>query len=122
MPIANPELVMLALAAVLAVQHFPRKVDDWEGLPAVARTWTAWRVAFRLANLKRQRQILATKGGKTLGSAHAAIPVMGKVEAALDNLALAATSNKETVQRQTEANFALTTMVATLTATKKKAD
>ncbi len=26
---------MMASAAVLAAQHFPREVDDWEGLPAV---------------------------------------------------------------------------------------
>jgi len=57
MPIADVELVMMASAAVLAAQHFPRKVDDWEGLPAVDRTWKAWKVAFRLAHLKRQRQL-----------------------------------------------------------------
>jgi hypothetical protein len=34
MPIADVELVMMALAAVLAAQHFPREVDDWEGLPS----------------------------------------------------------------------------------------
>ncbi len=28
MPIADAELVMMALAAVLAAQNFPRKVDD----------------------------------------------------------------------------------------------
>ena len=44
---------------------------------------------------------------------------MGKVEATLDNLALAATSNKTTVQQLTAANLALTTTVATLTATNK---
>jgi len=33
MPIADVELVMMASAAVLAAQHFPREVDDWEGLP-----------------------------------------------------------------------------------------
>ena len=38
MPIADSELVMLASAAVLAVQHFPHKVDDWEGLSALLRT------------------------------------------------------------------------------------
>jgi len=37
MPIADAELVMMASAAVLAVQHFPRKVDNWEGL----RHWLA---------------------------------------------------------------------------------
>jgi hypothetical protein len=39
MPIADVELVMMASAAVLAAQHFPREVDDWEGLPAVNQTW-----------------------------------------------------------------------------------
>jgi hypothetical protein len=34
MPIANIELVMMALMAILAVQHFPRKVNNWEVLPA----------------------------------------------------------------------------------------
>jgi hypothetical protein len=33
MPIADVELVMMASAAVLAAQHFPREVNDWEGLP-----------------------------------------------------------------------------------------
>ena len=42
------------------------------------------------------------------------------MEAALDNLALAATSDKATVQQLTAANLALTTTVATLTATNKK--
>ena len=42
------------------------------------------------------------------------------MEAALDNLALAATSNKATVQQLMAANLAFTTTVATLTATNKK--
>jgi hypothetical protein len=66
MPIADVELVMMASAAVLFAQHFPCKVDDWEGLPTTARTWLAWKTAFRLAHLKRQRQILALGGGNHL--------------------------------------------------------
>jgi hypothetical protein len=69
MPIADVKLVM-ASAAVLAAQHFPRKVDDWEDLPATSRTWPAWKKAFSLAHLKRQRQILALGGGEPLGGAH----------------------------------------------------
>jgi hypothetical protein len=41
MPIANVKLVMMASAAILAAQHFPGKVDNWEGLPSASRTWTA---------------------------------------------------------------------------------
>ena len=62
MPIADVKLVMMASAAVLAAQHFPRKVDEWEGLPAVDRTWRAWKVAFRLAHLKRKCQLQASGG------------------------------------------------------------
>jgi hypothetical protein len=42
MPIADVELVMMASAAVLAAQHFPREVDDWEGLLAESSPSTAW--------------------------------------------------------------------------------
>jgi hypothetical protein len=58
---------MMASAAVLAAQHFLREVDDWEGLLAVDRTWQAWKVAFRLAHLKRQRQLQAAGGGEPVG-------------------------------------------------------
>jgi hypothetical protein len=54
MPIDDVKLVMIALAAVLAAQHFPQEVDDWEGLSAINRTWRVWKVAFRLAHLKCQ--------------------------------------------------------------------
>ena len=70
MPIADAELVMMALAAVLAVQHFPREGDNWEGLPTASRTWTTWKTAFCLAHLKRQRRILAAKGDEPLAGAN----------------------------------------------------
>ncbi len=124
MPIADIELVMMASAAVLSAQHFPRKADDWEGLPLGSRTWLAWKTAFRLAHLKRQRQILASGGGEPLGGAHgvlpAVAPAIGGLEKALDNLALAATNNTAVLQQLTAANLALTTTVAPLTATNKK--
>jgi hypothetical protein len=74
MPIADVKLVMMSLAAILAAQHFPCEVDNWEGLPAASRTWQAWKVAFHLAHLKRQHQLQALGGGKPLGGAHAVIP------------------------------------------------
>ncbi len=41
MPIADVKLVMMASAAVLRAQHFPRKVNNWEGLPSTSCTWRA---------------------------------------------------------------------------------
>jgi hypothetical protein len=63
MPMANIEIVMMVLAAVLVAQHFPCKVDNWEDLPSSSRTWMAWKTGFCLAHLKRQHQILALLGG-----------------------------------------------------------
>jgi hypothetical protein len=55
--IANIKIIMMASAAVLAVQHFPHKVDDWEGLPDNSCSWAVWKIAFRLTHLKCQHQI-----------------------------------------------------------------
>ncbi len=124
MAIPDVELVMMASMAVLAAQHFPREVNDWEGLPTPKRTWLAWKTASRLTHLKRQRQILASGGDEPLGGAHGVLPAAGlaieRLEAALNNLALAATNDTAMLQQLTSANLALTATIATLTATNKK--
>ncbi len=97
MPIADVELMMMSLAAVLAAQHFQREVDGWEGLPAVNRIWRAWKVAFCMAHFKCQRQLQASGVEGPLGSPHAVIPAPAAtidwLGTALDNLALAAANN-----------------------------
>ncbi len=64
------------------------------------------------------------RGGEPLGGAHgvlpASVPAIGRLESALDNLALAALNNMAILQQLTVANLALTSSVATLTATNKK--
>ncbi len=63
-------------------------------------------------------------GGEPLGGAHgvlpAAGPAIGRLETALDNLALAATNNTAVLQQLTSANLALTATIGMLTATNKK--
>ncbi len=80
-------------------------------------------MAFRLAHLKRQRQILALGGGEPLGGAHGVLPesalAIRRLESALNNLALAASNDTAILQQLTAANLALTSSVATLTATNK---
>jgi hypothetical protein len=124
MPIADVELMMMASAAVLAAQHFPREVDDWEGLPSASCTWTAWKAAFRLTHVKCQQQILASGGGEPLGGAHgvipAAAPAIGHLKTALDNLAFAATNDTAVLQQLIAANLALMATIMLLTATNKK--
>jgi hypothetical protein len=62
MPIADIELMMMALVAILAAQHYPREVDDWEGLASSSRTWLAKKTAFHLAHIKHQCQLQASGG------------------------------------------------------------
>jgi hypothetical protein len=116
MPVADIELVMMALAAVLAAMHFPRKVDEWEGLPTLRCTWSVWKTSFHSAHLKRQRQILASGGGEPLWGAHGVLPTdppgtLNHLEITLDNLALAATNNTTVLQQLTAANLALTNLL-----------
>jgi hypothetical protein len=124
MPIADIELVMMALAAVLAAQHFPCKVDDWEGILTNSCTWQAWKLAFCLAHLKRQRQLQASGGGEPLGGAHTVIPMaaptMDCIGAALKNLVLAASNDFTVLQQLTAANLLLTALVTLLMAANKK--
>jgi hypothetical protein len=124
MPIADVELVMMASAAVLAAQHFPHEVDDWEGLPSASLMWQAWKMAFRLAHLKRQRQLQALGGGEPLYGAHVVIPTATPtivcIGEALENLALAVLNDTNVLQQLTAANLALTALVTSLTAANKK--
>jgi len=124
MPIADVKLVMMASAAVLTAQHFPREVDEWEGLPAVNRTWRTWKVAFRLTHLKCQCQLQASGGGEPLRGAHSVLPAraatINRLGTALDILALAAANDTTVLQQLTSANLALTTSNAMLTAANKK--
>jgi hypothetical protein len=124
MPIANVELVMMASAAVLAAQHFPREVDDWKGLLAIDHMWRALKAILHLAHLKRQRQLQESGGGGPLGSAHVVLPApaatINRLGAALDNLALAAANNTTVLQQLTLLNLALTTLVTMLTIANKK--
>ncbi len=124
MPITDVELVMMASVDVLAAQHFPCEVDDWEGLPATPCIRQAWKVAFPLAHLKRQRQLQALGGGKPLGGAHTVIPTaaptINRIGAALKNLPLAALNDTTVLQQLTAANLALRASVTSLTAANKK--
>jgi hypothetical protein len=92
-PIAGIELMMMALVAVLATQHYPCEVDDWEGHASSARTWAAWKIAFHLTHIKRQCQLQALGGGP-LGGAGSVLPAtdssIDRLKSALNNLALAA--------------------------------
>jgi hypothetical protein len=124
MPIANIKLVMMALAAVLAAQHFLQEMDDWEGLPAINRTWRVWKVAFHLAHLKCQCQLQASGVGGLLGSTHAVISTPATtidwLWTALNILDLAVANDTTVLQQLMASNLALSLSVTMLTAANNK--
>jgi hypothetical protein len=86
--------------------------------------WRAWKVAFHLAHLKRQRQLQASGVGGPLGSAHTVTPApaatIDRFGTALTNLALAAANDTTFLQQLMASNLALSSLVTTLTAANKQ--
>ena len=103
-----------------------QETNKWEGRDAHKKTWTKWKQAYLAAyaqGINRQRAG-ATDELFTRAANNSMLPAMADVLDALtgllDNLALAATSNKTAIQHLTVANLALTTSVSTLVAANKK--
>jgi hypothetical protein len=124
LPMSDDQLLAIASTAILASDHYPRPTDAWEALPRIHRTWTAWKAHYREAHLARKRQLLATQHATTQhSSAHATAAIaddsadltMAKLDTYLDNLALAATSDRTTLQQLLDANTSLTANVTALT-------
>ncbi len=105
---------------------YKKETDEWEGRNASKKTWTEWKQAYLAAyarSINRQRagatDELFTRASNNIIPA---VPtdVMDALTGSLDNLALAATSDKSAFQQLTAANLALTTTVSTLTIANKK--
>ena len=117
--ILDIELAMYATTSVL--QAHKKETDEWEGRSANKKTWTEWKQAYLAAyvrGINRQRAGATdepfTRAANNIMPA-ATTDVIDALVGSLDNLALAATSNKTTLQQLTAANLALTRTVSTLT-------
>ena len=117
---------MYVATSVLQSGDYKKETNEWEGHDAHKMTWTEWKQAYLAAYA---RGINCQRAGATdepfTRAANNIMPpatadVMDALAGFLDNVALAATSNKTTVQHLTAANLALTTSVSTLTAANKK--
>ncbi len=123
LPMSDNQLLAIASTAVLASGHFSRPTDEWEALPRASKTWTAWKTRYRAAHIARKRQPLAA-GTTSLGTANTVTPTgdtitpetFARLDGYLDNLALAATTERTTLTKLIETNALLTTAGATLTA------
>ncbi len=93
---------------------YKKETVEWEGHSAAIKTWSKWKQAYLTAyargvNLQRAGAIdepfSRAANLVTLPAAH---DLMDAFAGSLDNLALAATTDKTTVQQLTLANLSLT--------------
>jgi hypothetical protein len=126
LPILDIELSMYAATSVLQSGDYKKETNEWEGRNAHKKMWTEWKQAYLAAyarGINRQRAGAMdepfTRAANSIMPA-ATTDVMDALAGSLNNLALAATSNKTALQQLTAANLALTTAVATLTVANKK--
>jgi hypothetical protein len=125
--ILDIELAMYATTSVLQSGANKKETDEWEGRNANKKTWTEWKQAYLAAYARgiNCQRAGATDEPFTTRAANNIMPaattdVIDALVGSLDNLALAATSNKTALQQLTVANLALTTTVSTLTIANKK--
>ncbi len=126
LPILDIELAMYAATSVLQSGDYKKETNEWEGCNANKKTWTKWKQTYLAAyarGINRQRAGATdeplTRAANSIMPA-ATTDVTDALAGSLDNLVLAATSNKTALQQSTAANLALTTTVAILTVANKK--
>jgi hypothetical protein len=126
LPILNIKLAMYAATSILQLGNYKKETDEWEGCSAAMKTWSKWKQTYLAAYARgvNCQHVDATDKPFSQAANLVRLPathdVMDALAGSLDNLALAATTNRTTVQQLTLAKLLLTTLVATLTAANKK--
>jgi hypothetical protein len=117
---------MYAATSVRQLGNYKKKTDKWEGRNAAMKTWSEWKQAYLAAYATGINRQCAGATDKPFSRAAnlvmlpAAHDMMVTLAGLLDNLGLAATTKRTTVQQLMLANLSLTALVATLTAANKK--
>ena len=92
---SDATLLATAHSQVMASLHYPEATPEWERLPLKGKTWTAWQIKYREANLERMRLLKANP--TSFGAAHNVSNDMkaehAAIETALTNIANAATTD-----------------------------
>ena len=73
LPMSDAQVLATAHAQVFASLHYPEATREWERLPTASKTWAAWQIMYRQANVERLRLLRAQAnafGGAATGTAH----------------------------------------------------
>ncbi len=126
LPILDIKLAMYAATSVFQSEDYKKETDEWEGHNAAIKTWSKCKQAYLAAYARGVNRQCAGATNELFSQAASLVTlppahdVMDALAVLLDNLTLAATINRTTVQQLMLANHLLTTLVATLTVANKK--
>ena len=114
LPVTDQTLLVLASAALLATDTFPRTTYNWEERNPVDKTWTARKTAYLGAHKGRANRLRATGRAGNLGHANPAranqaTSCLDSTDNALDNLASATTNDTAVLKKLVATNAFNTT-------------
>ena len=134
--ITDDTLLLFASTAMLTSERFPRANDDWEDRAEQDKTWVTWKLDYKQAHAKVRVKYQATEGSTKLGATNLAacqeahLPLdnqleedssnVNTLEGYLDNLAAAATNEKDVLKQLVLNNTKLATSNESLVALVKK--
>ena len=116
-PMSDATLLATAHSQVMASLHYPEATREWERLPPTSKTWTAWQLKYREANVERMRLLKANPtsfGAANNVSGSDMKAETAAIEAALNNIANAATSDSALMTQIMAQLKAITTRMDTL--------
>ncbi len=132
LPITDQTMQAIANKSLIASGEYPRQVEMWNELDKPDRTWDAWKKTFRKAYLSKGRSdAIKNAEGEPFGGNATQQPsppsnnnhnqqMTDSLEGALNNLAAAATSDRDTHEALVESIQTLTKSNATLSNTVDK--
>lgn len=116
-PMADATVLATAHSQIMGSLHYPEAVQQWEFKQPAAKTWAAWQVHFREANIAHNRLLKANP--LAFGAANHVTESIdtAAITMALDNIANAATNNSNVIAALMARINALESRLSTLPAT-----
>ena len=119
----DKQLLAITSTAILASQHLPQTIDEWEALVPTCKTQAHWKAMYCAAHIMCKCQLWVAGGAEQLGGAHATstLPTaltsdaFTHLDGYLNNRSFMATHKKTMLASLIDSNASLTASVASLT-------
>jgi uncharacterized protein (DUF433 family) len=114
-PFTNDQILQTTYHAVSTSGYYTEACKEWRRRPLLQKTWALFKTFFasEYHDLKEQKRLNGTQSN--FHNANQAVELTADISTALDNLAMAATTDRDIVAQLTQANQALTAANRALT-------